>query len=320
MCGGLIHPIAGKCKHCKGDLSALRSNRPAAAASLPALHAHGNVQMINARPGSHLNGYHPPAPAPHGPTPHTNGHANYVPVPQAAAHVAMMPVHDPVLRGQLDGTQPILPPRPTGRMYAAQTPRASWWKSWPLIVIVLAMLAIVTAVILMVWPPGGPTDQGVKNGKLSPPAPERMDTNPLVPHSPPARSGDPWSAPKPADPPRPDITPDIDIPDDPDVDDPLDPTGSGSFGSLSGSGAIMMSMMRHACDRAASCGQLDSMLKDYCDMTKKLPNPPAPASCPSAARCLQHIDQMSCSGGFDDINALSSVMYKFQDCVEAISC
>src|SRR5215468_11730384 len=38
LCGGLIHPIAGKCKHCKADLSAYRAARPAAAAPLPALH------------------------------------------------------------------------------------------------------------------------------------------------------------------------------------------------------------------------------------------------------------------------------------------
>jgi peptidyl-prolyl cis-trans isomerase A (cyclophilin A) len=36
-CGGLVHPISGRCKHCKADLHALRGSRPAAAAQLPAL-------------------------------------------------------------------------------------------------------------------------------------------------------------------------------------------------------------------------------------------------------------------------------------------
>src|SRR5215467_11037283 len=41
LCGGLIHPIAGKCKHCKADLSAYRAARPAANTPLPALHPAG---------------------------------------------------------------------------------------------------------------------------------------------------------------------------------------------------------------------------------------------------------------------------------------
>src|SRR3954467_7054898 len=38
LCGGLVHPIAGRCKHCKADLSTYRAARPAASAPLPALH------------------------------------------------------------------------------------------------------------------------------------------------------------------------------------------------------------------------------------------------------------------------------------------
>src|SRR5438045_2510286 len=52
LCGGLIHPIAGKCKHCKADLTAYRSAPPAASAPLPALHhaaaAAGNGQPVHA--------------------------------------------------------------------------------------------------------------------------------------------------------------------------------------------------------------------------------------------------------------------------------
>src|SRR4051812_24490750 len=38
LCGGLVHPIAGRCKHCKADLGAYRAARPAASTPLPALH------------------------------------------------------------------------------------------------------------------------------------------------------------------------------------------------------------------------------------------------------------------------------------------
>jgi len=37
LCGGLVHPIAGRCKHCKQDLAELRAARREPAARLPAL-------------------------------------------------------------------------------------------------------------------------------------------------------------------------------------------------------------------------------------------------------------------------------------------
>lgn len=321
LCGGPIHPIAGRCKHCKADLSALRGARPAAQASLPSLIANGQhqVQMGAPQPmNGHANGVHVPSPyvppSPHAPVPpNGNGHAPYAPgSPSTAAYV---PQAAPLPLPVQDGSQPILPPRPTGRMYAAAATGTAWWKSWPLIVIILAALAIVTAVVLMVWPPGGSSDKGQAKGSLAPPpAPERMDTNPLPPSPPPPRTGDPWnnqgnnggSA-----------APNIDIPDDPDPGASTDP---GYGGNLTGTGAIMMGMMRHACDRAAACGPLDSTLKDYCEMTKSMTKSAPPASCPAAKRCFDTIDAMSCGSGFDDITALSAVMYKFQDCVEAMSC
>jgi hypothetical protein len=320
MCGGLIHPIAGRCKHCKGDLSAMRAARPAAVASLPALHANGNVAINPYQAQGPAQGHGQPQPHALVPPPMQRGPVPYAPAPQAAAHAAIpmpMPVHD--------GSQPVLPPRPTGRMYAS-APSTAWWKSWPLIVIVLAMLAIVTAVILMVWPPGGAGDKGVKTGAgAPPPAPDRMDTNPLPPDQPAVRSGDPWStggakpnnAPPRSDDPVPPTK--IDIPDDPDQrDDPTASSDPGSaFGGLTGSGAVMISIMSRACKRASTCGALDSSLKDYCEMAAKVPA--QPTTCAAAKRCFDQIDQISCSAGFDDLTALQSVTYKLQDCIEAIN-
>src|SRR5215207_126382 len=78
LCGGLIHPVAGRCKHCKEDLTQFRAGRPQAAAALPAL---------NGKPVVSTNG--------------TNGHVVAAPIP-----VAMPVTHN-------DGSQPILPPRTT---------------------------------------------------------------------------------------------------------------------------------------------------------------------------------------------------------------
>ena len=104
-CGELVHRVAGRCKHCKGDLSALRSARPAAAAALPALQA---------APA-------PPAPAVPDPyaiahaSAHANGHPHRgyqaqpnIPLPVQVAHAA-------AAFAQVDAAHAILPPRPTGR-------------------------------------------------------------------------------------------------------------------------------------------------------------------------------------------------------------
>jgi hypothetical protein len=303
MCGQLIHPIAGRCKHCKGDLRAMRSTRPAAIASLPSLlaNAQGEPTYTQGNRNGHVNGARG----------QMNGHAHggggasgYAPMPHTAAVVPKAIIDD--------GSQPILPPRPTGRMMTAAREGGWFSRNWPLLVIATACVAILVALVLMVVPHllTKDKDAGVKGNKLTP-APERMDTDPLVPKDP-RGSTDPW---KNGDP-----KPDIDIPDDPDVKDPDDPPAGGAA-TLQGSGAIMMGMVRHACDRAQTCGKLDDeRLKEYCEETKKWPVAPPPASCPSAQRCFNHIDQMSCSAGFDDISALTAVMHKFEDCVEAISC
>ncbi len=325
ICRGPIHPIAGRCKHCKTDLSGLRGARPAAMAALPALQA--TVMRIAAAPTAPdpyahqaqrapTHGHVPaaamgrqPAPAPRPPT---NGHAHYVPLPAAAAHVAI-PIAVPT-----DGSQPVLPPRPTGRMQATAAPGTSFWKNWPLIVIVVAGIAIVVAVILifvsLVWPSSGVKDKGVKGNSLAPPpAPDRMDTNQLqVQPDPPARSGDPWSNPGGT---RGQADPRIDIPDDPDPTDPdnVDP----GVAPLAGTGAVLMAMMSRVCKRAEACSALDSSLKDYCDMAMKIPS--TPPTCAAARRCFEQIDQMSCDLGFDDMLALQAVTYKIQGCVEALS-
>jgi len=113
LCGGAIHPIAGRCKHCKGDVGALRGGRPTAAATLPALIARSAEA--------------------------TYGQAA-TPVPGAPA------VADSASPATPEG-MPILPARPTGRMHAV-APSARW----PAIVIVLSVVSIAIAVTVMLWP------------------------------------------------------------------------------------------------------------------------------------------------------------------------
>lgn len=322
VCGGLIHPIAGKCKHCKGDLAGVRGGRPAAAQALPSIIATNSAAL---NPSGHTNGhngYAPPGLNGHtnghnGHNGHSNGHSAYAPIPIAAQHVAM-PMQ--LARNYEDHGPSILPPRPTGRQQAA-APRAAWWKSWPLIVIVLAVLAIVTAVVLMVWPPGKSSAGGGETntkGKMLP-APERMETNPMVPKDqPPAKSGDPWNDNQPGA--------KIDIPDDPDDDlaggNPTPPTPTPPRGrsAITGGGAVMLEVSTHFCDRAAACSN-DDMLRALCDQTRsslKMFDVQPPTSCQSRTRCLQHVDTLDCSVDFS-MSALTQLTTKVQDCVEAVT-
>jgi hypothetical protein len=277
LCSGLVHPVAGRCKHCKEDLTSYRSSRAPAAAALPAL--------LNGKPH---NG--------------TNGHAAAT---ASAAHVAVEIIKE--------GSQPILPPRTTARSVPAQrTP--SMWRSWPMLVIALAVVAIVAATIIMVLPPGDKK----ADGKMSaPPAPERMQTNPLMPdkHSQPA---DPWNDPHGGTVPR---MPDPVAPAPPDPDDDI--WGSGGGGGLSGgiaSSALMVHVLDRSCKKLQSCPGVDQrMLKSVCDAVAMIPKPPAP-TCAAAKQCFEKIDQLNCSQAVDDLLSPLSVYSLFESCSEADKC
>ncbi|MDX2093975.1 MAG: hypothetical protein SFX73_39440 [Kofleriaceae bacterium] len=310
QCGGFVHPIAGRCKHCKTDIAALRAARPAAAAALPALR-----QGIEAAP----------APVPASPY-----------APHGSAPVAQ-PVAPPVFAVAIgaDAARPILPPRPTGRMDAT-APKRSLLRNWPVIVIVLASLAIATAVALMVIPPAG-TAKADSRRLAPPPAPERMETNPLPPPSsngnvvPPKSSGiDPWSKGNPnAQPVPPDDDADMLDPDDPSADpfangggnnggtfDPFGSLGGNPLAQLGGLGMqdqFMFTVMGHVCSRAKSCGT--TQLTPMCDVVDQLGGGKAP-SCAAGQRCLAKIDQLDC-----DVLSLQNVLGASalaQDCMEAI--
>jgi hypothetical protein len=296
LCGGLIHPVAGRCKHCKQDLSTFRSGRAAAATPLPALAGHGNGV--------------------------SNGHAA----------VAAAPVAVPVA---VEPSQPILPPRPTGRSIAAQ-PQGGLARHWPMIVIILALVAIATAVTIMMWPTS--RNEG-KHALQPPPAPERMETNPLPPPSgstqgtTPPQPGDPWGPhsqtdPRPAPRQMPDPVPNPDPDDDVDVlGGIVGGTAGGTLGGggfspfgTSGLGAtdFLTTAMGHACDRLLTCPDADTLLVQTCGVVSHIPKHPLP-SCPEAQRCIDKLDKMSCSqnGGFA---SPMSVVAMIGDCTAAANC
>ncbi len=320
-----MHPIAGRCKHCKADIAASRSSRPAAMAALPSLAAGGMPPLVIDPPAAILgNG-------------DTSGPVQSAYAPNLAATIVSPSPVIAIANPYHDESRPILPPRPTGRMQTE--PTRSMWRNWPVIVIVLAVLAIAAAVVLMLWPPAGEAKADGK--KLAPPpAPERMDTNPMPPRDPgagvtPSGPSDPWSN-------RGGVTPPPDDPDDidpPDVlADPfanpgggnpgLQPFGTNPFAGAAGGGALVFAMITRACDRMKQCP--GSGVADMCSALQTslgaFPMPPPPASCVAAQRCLSQIDKLDLcgsttssplGGGLADVTMLLSTA---QDCIDAARC
>ena len=287
LCGGLVHPVAGRCKHCKQDLAALRTGRASAATPLPPL-IHGSGPVANA-------------------------------MPQMIAAIAPNPIAIPQAAYNPGPSGTVLPPRMTGRSAAVRPPKSSW-KSWPMLVIVLASVAIVVAVVMMVWPPGQ-TDQGRK--MLSqPPAPERMETDPLPPPGAGNTNGaDPWGGHSQADPPKAPVTPRATpdpLPPKPQAPDPQDPFGSSDpfagLTSVSG-GAVFQAVLVHACTKLKSCPNPDDTVTTMCDAFAMFPKAPPP-KCDAATRCFDAIDKMDCATDLGNMSP-GDVVMKMQDCMTA---
>jgi hypothetical protein len=297
-CGGLIHPVAGRCKHCKEDLSTLRAGRPQAATPLPSLVAAAST-----------------------------GNAQPVAAPVPAEGDQAIPVMIPTAR---EGSQPILPPRPTSQWrMKAQKPRGNWLRHWPMITIVLAVIAMLVAVIIMVLPQTDKHDG--KKRLMAPPAPDRMNTDPLGRQSQADPWGDPDQRPQPqaqapddqaqnAPPPR--QTPDP--PKAPPAQDPDDifgglsgGTAGGGGGPLPPMGGFLLTMANHACKKLQACPSSgSSTLASVCDGIDAMPIPPMPSasSCPHAQKCLDAIDKLDCNASIDSPFEAVSLL---QDCSKA---
>ena len=237
----------------------------------------------------------------------------------------------------------MLPPRPTGLSYPTE-PRASGWRSWPVLVIILATGAIVAAVVLMVWPAhGGRGDLDGKHPMSIPPAPERMQTVPDVKSQPPA---DPQTVPKPSQPGAtrdPGADPADPAPadpnagasaaddDEPDVDGQSDPLASPQprapsvppnrrHLAFNNTGATMLfAIAEHMCRKLDQCGTDDPIGRRACD--KLSPRAvPLPTGCPAADRCLLHIDTLSCGSMDVGLSQLTRLLNQVRDCTDAIRC
>ncbi len=296
LCGGLIHPVAGRCKHCKEDLTTLRAGRPQAAAVLPPLNGKAPSQLVQVQI--------PVAGHGHGTSVHGSGPVAASPYAPAAVPAAV--------RAQ-EGSAPILPQRVSSH-HNLPAQRGSLLRNWPVLVIILAVIAIVTAVVIMVLP--ADKKHGGKRQLMPAPAPERMETMPDK-----SSQADPWAQPgAPTRPPsgtvpapQPRVTPDPPAAPDPNTIDPND-----LYGSLAqGGGAVFLAIATQACKKLQTCSNIDqSMLRLTCDQLAAVPLPPVPQNCDAAKACMDAIDHIDCDLMSSSSNPLN-MMALMKDCTRA---
>ena len=303
VCGQQIHPVAGRCKHCKTDLVKMREQHGQRAPKVD-LAAVGSAP-VPAAPPVFL-----PAPDAPGPAP-GNGHAppptTFAPPPEVAPPPAFLASY----------------PETPGAAPEAKAPR------WPLVVVLLAGIAIIVcAYILLFAGDDSAKASSVKKSSGGMPAPDRMETMPAPPPVQVPDLADPWTAP-PAPDPAPAPTPNL--PSDPFAD----PFGAPPPRSATPPGGVpiaeefMAGVFDAMCRKAAACG-LDQIGVDACNLLSSsgfadLSREEVRAGrCTydeaKAARCLASIDALSCNGtGMDLDQALGSFL-GIGDCTTALVC
>ena len=170
-----------------------------------------------------------------------------------------------------------------------------------MIVIVLAVLAIVAAIVIMVWPE--PTKAAPQVGGSA--ARARADG-----HQPARPAGQPDAVPATAA-------------DDPWSDHggaapaPSAPTARHRSAAIRcrirsapaverTTAQTSFTILKHACARIVSCGNTDPLFRATCDgFTKLLPNGPAP-KCAAAQRCIARLDALDCDAALDVTNPQQS--------------
>lgn len=266
-CGGLVHPIAGRCKHCKQDLVSQRSRSGQAGAPLPALAP---------LPGAAARVVALPAVAAMAEAERSRGLLRswtfWVIVLALGAMLAALvlllwPQHAP---GARRGKAPI----ERDRMDTEALPErggSSGGDPWS-----------------SPSPGAGPSsraptpDRGVSPPSVDDPTPlDPVPPDPL--DDPPTAGADPSADP----------LADLDADPDPDLGAPGTAPGPATPERL-----FYSQLVRRLCRRMSSCGQVDPTIAVLCTA---LPNnlPPMPMPCfepAAAAACLRAVDHVPCSG------------------------
>lgn len=229
VCRAPVHPIAGRCKHCKADLVRARGGSTGAGeapVSVPVLGPGGAPAAAplplpggRGAPMPALAGGPTPAAPPPVPPPLT------APMPPEKSSVFLVAQGAPSVAGPAGAPVATYAASPA---LVARAPRAGggWGHRWPLAVAIVAAIAIVVSLAVLLFGGDGARRKPVR---ALGPAPDRMNTD-TGPPAPPT----PRTAPDPSPPaPQP---PSAAAPDDPsapapDLADPFDPAPGGGAGS-----------------------------------------------------------------------------------------
>ena len=311
VCGGKIHPIAGRCKHCKSDLVSLRT-----AQAIPTAVTAVASTPTYAAPAAHAP-YAPVAPI-------TGAAVQSAPIPQAQG---TLPASGPLNAAAFApvGVAAMAMPTslPLAPTYAQAVPTAGvvvrgspWSRRWPIVVVVLAAAAIVVSIVLLVMPESA--SAGSRMRGAPPPTPDHMNTNP-IPQGP-----DPWGMAPPAQP----------APSDPDDDDLWGPRGGGGGGGggLGGfvpappSDQYLATLGTTFCKRLAACSTSGGLTDDDCNQFGSFLGStliPGVDTCGSydrqkASSCLSTVRAFPCTttGDFDQ-DQMKALVAGIPDCIDA---
>ncbi len=289
QCGGLIHPIAGRCKFCKADLATLRGGRPAAAAALPSL-------------------------------------ANLPAASRQAAPVAPLAYDDsqPVLPPRTTARQLAVEPE---RAWWKSWPLVVIILASAAIVVAVVLLVWPPhkddGKHLDQPPP--PANDRMDTSPLVPGGSPGTTTHGTGSADPWQGKNDPTAPGGKLPPPDP-IPP---APADPDDDDNLGgilgggtPSGGGGLGGIAGLGSVGMmgAMIQHGCARMSACST-DQTIKMTCSQLEKtLGHAGSVPTCAAAQRCLDKLDKLDCDMKIDDLAKILGLQSNLEDCVDAMQC
>lgn len=293
VCGQQIHPVAGRCKHCKTDLVRLREQQGmrapkvdlAAVGSAPVAAPPTFIPSPTAEPGSNgHNGHAPPA--------------TYSPAPEIAPPPSFIASY---------------PDTPAPAHAVGRAPR------WPLIVVLLAGIAIIVCAYILLFAKDDAKPAEARKSGGAMPAPDRMDTMPAPP--PPVQIpdvDDPWTQPPSAPPPSPPIP-----------DPGAAPTNPFAGGPTPTAEDFTAAMIESACQKAASCG-LGQAGVDACNalagsgITDLQGEQIRAGQCTydeaKARRCLDSINGLSCTGTGMDLDSTIQSFMGIGDCTTALVC
>jgi hypothetical protein len=289
VCGGQIHPIAGRCKHCKTDLSTMRGGAQSGPTALPALGAYVPPVPIVAPPSAAQAAATVHASSGYAPIGYANGHGS---------HAALAPMPSAL--------QP-----PAIAMASASSTRiaSAWSRRWPIVVVVLAAIAIVVSIVLLMRGEDPPSSK--VHRATQPSMDNNMNTNPMLPNDPSGaiKPDDPWGGPPSVDPAVPPPSPPV----------PLNGSGPPPKNEF------WKSVYQTTCDRVKACGAADGVASLCDDST--ITSLATYATCGTydtskAASCIRHLADFPCTIGTNgdlDPSQFMDLIQGFSDCREACS-